>query len=197
MKPLLNIPKEQIPAFEEIARFPKSSSFFLACFWLSFPILLSLMLLSGLIGLGFSNPLPMSEWVPPLVILLILLPFTVPNFLREKRRHKENKNGVLNIGFFFSKDALLFCTTEDLYQYIPRSALSTVEVGFYSSSSGTGPRIAGWMKLTGPELSLRVEDLYDYDSIKLIHFLRSWKPDLVFDIDSSLIEYRKYCSKED
>lgn len=197
MKPLLNIPKEQIPAFKEIAHFPKSSSFFLACFWLSFPILLGLMLLSGLIGLAFGTPLPMSDWVPPLVILLILLPFTVPNFLQEKRRHKENKNGIHNIGFFFSKDALLWCDTEDRYQFIPRSALTGVEVGYYISSSGTGPRIAGWMKLTGPELSLRIEDLYDYDSIKLVHFLRSWKPDLAFEIDRNLGDYRKYFSEED
>lgn len=197
MKPLLNIPKEQIPDFKEIARFPKSSSFFLACLWLSFPILLGLILLSGLIRLAFGTPLPMSEWVPPLVILLILLPFTVPNFLKEKRRHTENKKGIHTIGLFFSKDALLLCTTEDLYQFIPRSALTGVEVGYYIRSSGpTGPRIADWMKLTGPELSLRVEDLYDYDSIKLVHFLRSWKPDLAFEIDSSLGDYRKYLSGE-
>jgi hypothetical protein len=197
MKPLLNISKEQIPTFQEIACFPKKSSFFLACFWLSFPILLGLMLLSSLIGLAFGTPLPMSDWVPPLVILLILLPFTVPNFLIEKRHHRENKNGIHKIGFFFSKDALLLCTTEDIYQFIPHGALATVEVGYYISSSGTGPRIAGWMKLTGPELSLRVEDLYDYDSIKLIQFLRTWKSDLVFQIDSSLSDYNKYFPEED
>lgn len=191
-QPLLNIPKAQVPTFHEIAHFSKKSNLFIACFWLSFPLLLTAMLLWGLFkNLVLEKPFPVSDWIPPLVILLPLLPFTVPYFLQEKRRHKELKAGTSVIGAFFSQDVLLWCTFENVYQFIPADALHTVEIGRYPGS-GTGPRIAGWLKMSGPDFCLKIEDVYDYDTVGLVHFLRSWKPTIVFAIDTTLTNYHLY-----
>ncbi len=188
MKLLLDIPKEQIPSFHEIARFPKSSSFILACFWMSFPTLLILMLLSGLLGLAFGKPFPASDWVPGLIILLIILAFTVPYFLQEKRRHQEAKKGIHTLGAFFSKDALLWCTNENAYQFIPKTCLKKFElVGCPTSGQNGG--VPDYITLHGPDFYVKIDNAQDYKLPDLIQFLSSWKADLTLDIDATLKNY--------
>ncbi len=188
MKPLFELSKEQVPSFHEIARFPKNSSFFLACFWMSFPGLLALLLLNGAIGLAFGNPFPASEWAPALVILLIILPFTLPYFLQEKRRHKENKEGLHTIGAFFSKDALLWCNKENVYQFIPKTSLKRFElVG--CPTRGQKSWVPDYINLHGPDFYVRINNAQDYKLPDLIEFLSSWEPNLTLDIDVQLENY--------
>lgn len=198
MKPLLNIPKEQIPAFKEIARFPKGSiPYYLAYLWIAYPLLLPAAVLFSVIqNLLNAKPFLSHEdlqIMPMFVILFIpLFYFTFRNFLEEKHRHQEKKDGKPTLAAFFSKDALLWRDNSKEAQYIPLSCLEIVEVMGSRGSSGGGSFIPTWIEFRGPDLCLRIEDAYNYEIADIIKFLRAWKPNLTFIIDRRLSDYRKY-----
>ena len=169
--------------FQATVSFRKSSSLFLASIFLSLPVMILLILLTG--------PVTLEEWVPALVVLVPLFTFTVPYFIQEKRRHKELRIGGQGLGFFFNDEALLLRTSEKTEQLIPHASLRKFELHGRPLKLGW---LADWMELSGDGFCVRMTFPDDYKLMELLRFLRAWKPALVLKIDENLTRYDEYVS---
>lgn len=191
MNSLIGIPRKRVPSdFAAAQRFSQESSLGIAAVLLSFPMLVTLLVLISLLrNMSRGAMLPMDELVPAIVVLLPLLLWTVPYFLRQWLQRKRILEGNPAVGAFFGADALLWCTKPNFCHYIPKNSLRTVLLQGRMSAMSPGSRgtcIPDWMELRGANFAVRIPGVMEYKLLDLVRYLRTWNPDVAITIDPRL-----------
>lgn len=192
MNAQIGIRRNSVPSdFSATERFPQDSTLGIASALLSIPALLIVLYVSALLRdlLSGRGADPDSGFVPFVVVIIPVLFFIVPFFLRQRLQRKQLLAGKPVIGAFFSADALLWCTKQNFCHYVPKASLQTVHlvaVRSAMSPGATGTMIPDYLVLEGITFYVRIPGAAEYKLLDLVRYLRVWKPDLIIRIDPRL-----------
>ncbi len=191
MDALIGVSRNRVPSdFVAVKSFPQQSSLAIASVLFGIPMLIVALVFSSFIqkmarGVVFGS----DEWFPAIVVLLPLLIWTVPYFLRQRLQRKQLKEGKPVIGAFFGNDAVLWSTKQNVHNYFPKSEILSIHVQGRISRTQPGAKnvcYPDWMEIRGKNFQVKIHGVAQYPFGELFPYIRQWDPKIAMHFDPRL-----------